>query len=497
MAYPPLRLLQHEQEYEHATITGEGNVTETPITIAEAASWLRAGRITSVALTEAMLARAHAAQASLGAFNVITDETALAAARAADAAFAAGIDRGPLQGIPLGIKDLLATRDAPTTANSRVLDPAWGQRDDATVVRKLREAGAVLMGKLVLSEYAIGWPDPDTGFPIPRNPWNPAHFPGGSSSGTGVAVSAGLILGGLGSDTGGSVRGPASFCGISGLKVTFGLVSKEGAVPLGYTLDSIGPMTRTARDCALMMDVMAGYDPADPSSANVPLPSYADALTGSLAGVRVGLPSAYFFDNPEVDGEVRAAVLAGIEAMRAAGAKIVPIEIPYLAEGRTAQRVAMIAEAYAYHLPDLRARPHLYGKYTRLSFLQGAMYTAADYVQAQRMRSVMRDTCIAVMADVDVVVTPTSPKVAPRYDEYDPDSSVTAPSFTGYWNSTGMPALSVPCGFSNGLPIGMQIIGSPFTDDTVLAVGDAYQQITDWHLRLPDVPALKPQEVTA
>ncbi len=471
-------------------------MTKIPTTIAEAADWLRAGRITSVALTEAMLARAHAAQEALGAFVVITDDTARAAARAADAAFAAGIDRGPLQGVPLGIKDLLATQDAPTTANSRVLDPAWGKRADATVVRKLREAGAVLMGKLVLSEYAIGWPDPETGFPVPRNPWDPARFPGGSSSGTGVAVAAGLTLGGLGSDTGGSVRGPASFCGISGLKVTFGRVSKEGAVPLGYTLDTVGPMTRTARDCALMMDVMAGYDPADPSSADMPVPHYAAALTGTLVGVRVGVPSAYFFDVPELDTEVSAAVRAAIDTMRTAGAQIVNMDIPYIAEARTAQRVIMIAEAYTYHLPDLRTRPERYGKYTRQTFLQGALYTAADYIGAQRMRSVIRDACLAAMADVDVVITPTAPNIATRYDEYDPDGAATTPSFMGHWNLTGMPAFSVPCGFhSTGMPIGMQIVGRPFADDTVLVVGDAYQQITDWHLRVPDVPALKEAEV--
>jgi len=467
-------------------------MTEIPTTIAEAAEWLRAGRITSVALTEAMLARAHMAQEALGAFVVITHETARAAARAADAAFAAGVDRGPLQGVSLGIKDLLATQDAPTTANSRVLDPAWGQWADATVVRKLRAAGAVFIGKLVLSEYAIGWPDPATGFPVPRNPWDPARFPGGSSSGTGVAVAAGLILGGLGSDTGGSVRGPASFCGISGLKVTFGRVSKEGAVPLSYTLDTVGPMARTARDCALMMDVMAGYDPADPSSANVPVPQYAATLTGSLAGVRIGVPSAYFFNAPELDAEVCAAVRAAIDRMQTAGAQVVHLDIPYTAEARTAQRVILIAEAYTYHLSDLRAQPERYGKYTRQTFLQGALYTAADYLGAQRMRSVVRDACLAAMADVDVVITPTAPNIATRYDEYDPDGAITTPSFMGHWNLTGMPALSVPCGFHRtGMPIGMQIIGKPFTDDIVLAVGDAYQQITDWHLRVPEVPALK------
>jgi len=225
---------------------------DLPSTIAEAGDWLRTRRITSLELTRELLGRAHAAQDRIAAFLAFTDETALEAAAQADRELAAGADRGPLHGIPLAVKDLLATRDAPTTAASRVLDPAWGQRDDATVVRKLRESGAVLLGKLSLHEFAIGWPDPATGIPFARNPWDVARSPGGSSSGTGAAVAAGLILGGLGSDTGGSIRGPAAYCGISGLKPTFGLVSKEGCVPLGYSLDHVGPMARTMRDCGPM-----------------------------------------------------------------------------------------------------------------------------------------------------------------------------------------------------------------------------------------------------
>src|SRR5215212_841718 len=259
-----------------------------PLTITEAAEWLRSGRITSVALTEAQLARAHAIQDTLAAFIEILDEPALAGARQADADFAAGVDRGPLQGIPIGVKDIIATGDAPSTANSRVLDPAWGNRDDATVVKKLRAAGAIVIGKLGLHEFALGWPDPDTGFRIPKNPWDLTRSPGGSSSGTGSAVGGGLVLGGLGTCTGGSVRGPASFCGISGIKQTFGRVSKAGCVPLGYSLDHIGPMARTARDCAIMLQVMAGYDPLDLCAVDIPVPDMTGPLTGSFDGVKIG-----------------------------------------------------------------------------------------------------------------------------------------------------------------------------------------------------------------
>lgn len=469
---------------------------ELPGTIVEAGQWLRGGKITAAELTGAMLARCHAAQDTLGAFNVITDEAAMAAARAADADFARGIDRGPLQGIPLAIKDLLATSDAPTTANSRVLDPAWGQRADATVVRKLRAAGAALVGKTVLHEFAIGWPDPETGFPIARNPWDPARTPGGSSSGTGTAVCAGLALGGLGSDTGGSIRGPASYCGISGIKPTFGRVSKEGCVPLGYSLDNIGPLARTTRDCAIMLEAIAGYDPADPCTVNIPVPSMTAGLDGSLAGVRIGIPRDYFFTAPELDAEVKKSVLAAVDSMRDAGATVVEIDLPHTESAAVAYRVTISAEAYAYHERDLRERLALYGMHTRLRLMHGMLYTAADFVQAQRVRSVVRDAWTAAMRAVDVLVTPTSTAVAPTFESYDGAKVDTTPSFTGVWNLVGFPALSVNCGFSKGgLPIGMQIVGAPFAEPVVFRVGDAYQRVTDWHTRAPDVDLAT--EVTA
>ncbi len=469
---------------------------ELPQTIVEAGEWLRSGKITAAALTETLLARCHAAQERLGAFNVITDDTAKAAAWAADEDFARGADRGPLQGIPLAIKDLLATSDAPTTANSRVLDPAWGRRADATVVRKLRAAGAVLLGKTVLHEFAIGWPDPATGFPIARNPWDPARTPGGSSSGTGTAVCASLALGGIGSDTGGSIRGPASYCGISGIKPTFGRVSKEGCVPLGYSLDNLGPLTRTVRDCAIMLEAIAGFDPADPCTVNLPVPSMTAGLDGTLAGMRIGIPRDYFFTAPELDAEVKATVYAAIDAMRDAGATVVDVDLPYTESAAAAYRVTISAEAYAYHEQDLRERPELYGMHTRLRLMHGILYTAADFVQAQRVRSVVRAAWAAAMRDVDVLITPTSVAVAPTFAGYDGTKVDTSPAFTGVWNLVGFPALSVGCGFSSaGLPIGMQIVGAPFAEPTVFRVGDAYQRITDWHTRAPAID--REAEVTA
>jgi aspartyl-tRNA(Asn)/glutamyl-tRNA(Gln) amidotransferase subunit A len=461
---------------------------DLPGTIAEAGQWLRSRRITSVELTSELLRRAHATQDSVSAFLAFTDESALAAAAVADNKLASGTDRGPLHGIPLGVKDLLATRDAPTTASSRVLDPAWGKRDDATVVRKLRDAGAVILGKLALHEFAIGWPDPATGIPYAHNPWDLARSPGGSSSGTGAAVAAGLILGGLGSDTGGSIRGPAAYCGISGLKPTFGLVSKEGCVPLGYSLDHIGPMARTMRDCALMLGVMAGFDAADASSADVPPVDYVGALTGSLNGVRIGVPRSYFFDQPELDEEVRTSVDVAIAEMERAGAQVTDVTLPHAAIARNAQRVIMMGEAYAYHEPDLQTRPELYGRWTRVQIASGALYSAADYVQAQRVRSLIKREVAAAMADLDVLVMPTAIGTAPTFEGYDPDALLKSPSFMAIWNITGQPAASICCGFSSsGLPIGMQLVGNAFDDAAVLRVGDAYQQITDWHTRTPSL----------
>jgi aspartyl-tRNA(Asn)/glutamyl-tRNA(Gln) amidotransferase subunit A len=462
-------------------------MTDVPGSIVEAGARLRDGRVTALELTEALLARATSAQDTIAAFVTITRETALAAAVQADAELLAGTDRGPLHGIPIGIKDLIVTEEAPTTANSRVLDPAWGQRPDATVVRKLRAAGAIVCGKLALHEFAIGAPDPATGFPIPCNPWDLERTPGGSSSGTGAALAAGLILGGLGTDTGGSIRGPASLCGISGLKPTFGRVSKDGCVPLSYSLDHVGPMAHTVRDCALMLQVMAGFDENDPCTVDRQVPTMTAGLDGACDGLRIGVPHGYFFDAADLKDDVKEAVLAAIETLRSGGARVVDVSMPHAEVARQAQRVIMLGEAYAYHEPDLLTRPELYGRWTRQTIRQGAFYSAADYVQAQRVRSIVKAEVAAILREVDVLITPTMLSVASRFDEYSYEDSLHGPSLMSMWNLTGLPAMSIPCGFSSGgLPIGLQIIGRPFDEPTVLKIGDAYQAMTDWHQRVPE-----------
>jgi aspartyl-tRNA(Asn)/glutamyl-tRNA(Gln) amidotransferase subunit A len=471
-------------------------MSDIPLTIKDAAAALRTGSISSADLTSALLERVDKLNPTLGAFIAVTPDSAMATARQADADLRQGFDKGPLHGIPLGVKDIIATHDAPTTANSHILDRAWGEGWDAPVVERLRNAGAVILGKTVTSEFACGAPDPDNGFPMPKNPWNLEHSAAGSSAGTGIAVAAGLALGGLGTDTGGSVRGPAAANGHTGLKVTFGRVPKFGCVPLGYSLDSVGPMARTAWDCAALLRVMAGYDARDPTAANVPVADYAAALTGSIRGLRVGVPTSYFFDVPDLDAEVKASVEAGIAELERAGAEVREVHIPHADVAKTANNLILAADGLAYHHDDLRDRWQDYGCYTRTVIARGAMFTAADFVQAQRFRAYFKKVVASAMADVDVLVTPTSTTPAERIADMDMTRRMLGVSFTGVWNLVGLPALAVPCGFSSsGLPLSMQIVGKPFDEATVLRVGDTYQQAVDWQLRVPPIARDEKSEV--
>ena len=460
---------------------------DLPLTIKDAAAGLRSGAYSSTELTTALLAKSKELNPTLGAFIAFTEEGALKAAAAADANFAGGVDKSPLQGIPMAVKDIIATADAPTTANSLVLAPEWGDGIDAAVVEKLRAAGVAITGKLVLNEFATGQPDPSGPFPMPQNPWDLPRSASGSSSGTGIAVSAGMVLGGLGTDTGGSTRGPSSFNGISGIKQTFGRVSKYGCVPLGYSLDHINLMARSAYDCALILQVIAGYDPRDPTTVNVPVPDYVAALTGSVAGVRIGIPTTYFFDAPELDPEVKAA-----------GATVFDVPIPYLAEAKDANTIIMAGESGAYHRPDVGTKFDEYGRFTVQSVTRGNLFSASDYVQAQRFRSYFKKAVAAAMAPIDVLITPTSIGTATLRAEMmaNPAAQLTSRSFTGVWNLTGLPAMAIPTGMSSAeLPLpmsmsmSMQIIGKPFAEEMVLRGADAYQRLTTHHLNVPPISA--------
>jgi aspartyl-tRNA(Asn)/glutamyl-tRNA(Gln) amidotransferase subunit A len=452
-----------------------------PLTITEAAAALRSGTLTSVALTQATIARADVLDGPLGIYIVRSDEAALEAAARADSELAAGVDRGLLHGIPLGVKDIIATSDSPTTAQSLILDPSFGAQGDAVVVQRLRAAGAVITGKTTTMEYAIGFPDFDKPFPIPRNPFSLAHWTGGSSSGTGGGIAAGLFLGGLGTDTGGSVRMPAAWCGISGLKQTFGRVPKSGCVPLGYSYDHIGPMTRSARDCAAMLAVMAGHDESDACSVDVPVDDYLGALTGDIAGARIGVDFSFLAD-PGFDPDNAELLAAALEVFTAAGATIVEVKLPFYDELTTATMSGLTAEAFAYHRGDLQSRWEDYGGPTRMAIAQAIMTTSADYVQAQRVRRAGVRAVTALFAGVDVILTPSTATPSPAFDDLSWGSLMDS-ILTPYWNAVGNPAISVPLGLtSGGLPVGLQIAGRPFEESTVLRVADAFQLHTDHHL---------------
>ncbi|MGW6278034.1 amidase [Kribbella sp. NPDC055071] len=460
-------------------------------TIKDAAAALRDGGLTSTALTQQILDRAIALNPALGAYVEITAEAALEQAGQADADLAAGDDRGPLQGIPLAIKDIIAMKGAPTTANSHVLAEDWGAGTDAPVVARLRDVGAVFVGKATTSEFACGLPDATKRFLVPHNPWNVDHTPAGSSSGTGIAVAAGLALGGLGTDTGGSVRSPAAVNGHTGLKVTFGRVPKSGVVPLGFSLDSIGPMARSAWDCAALLEVMAGYDPTDPNSAQQPVPAYTELLDGSVDGLRIALPMPYFFDHDQLDPEMHDAVVSAVKQLVGLGASSTEVDLPYAGEAKDANSIIMVAEAYAYHRNDLVNRWTDYGVHTRPMLARGAFYTAGDVAQAQRFRRFFSRQVAELFTNYDVIITPSAPVPAEPADTLSPSKRLHTPSYTGQWNLTGLPAVAVPAGFSSsGLPLSMQIVGKPFAEATVLKVADALQRVSDWHLAVPPVDAL-------
>ena len=468
-------------------------MTATPtelcyMTIAQAAPLLRDGQLSPVELTRAFLERIEAIDGRLNSYVTLLPERALAQARAAEAEILRGDYRGPLHGIPIGLKDLYDTAGILTTAMSRVT-PDRVPTEDATTVARLNQAGTILLGKLAMHEFALGGPDFTSLFPPARNPWNLAHIPGGSSSGSGAAVAAGLCMGALGSDTGGSIRGPASMCGIVGIKPTYGRVSNFGVVPLSWSQDHCGPMTWTVADNALMLQALAGHDPKDPTTSTAPVPDYSAALREGIAGMTIGVPRRYFFEaGPDVEPETLAAIEGALEVMAELGATVRDVDIPHVEQSRAANQTIMMGEAFAYHEHNLKTRREDYGAMVRDRFLLGGMLTISDYVQAQRVRSLIKREMADALREVDVLVTPTSPKPAAALEGYSGGATLTGPSFTGPFNASGIPAISTPGGFSSdGLPIGLQIAGKPFDEATVLRVAYAYEQAARWFERRPPV----------
>lgn len=463
------------------------------ITLTGAAAALRDGSTTSVTLTRRALARADALDAQLGVYLTRFDEYALERAAAADEEFAAGIDRGPMQGIPVGIKDILAMAEGPTTAQSIVLDPEWGAGRDAIVVERLKAAGAVITGKLTTMEFACGIPDRDKPFPIPRNPWDRDRYAGGSSSGSGSGVASGMMLGAVGTDTAGSIRLPAMFCGVSGLKPTFGRVPNAGCTPMGYSMDHIGPLARSARDCGTFLQAIAGGDDRDPSAVDLPVPDFVASANGSLAGMRIGLARGLFA--PGDDPAVRPAFEAAVAVLEALGATVVDVALPLYGELSGAAFVIQACEGMAYHLPDLRSRWTDFFAGSRQLLGLGALFSGADYVQAQRVRRVAQREIAALFATVDLIATPGASQAATSLERMEREgaASLIGVLHTAYWNAVGNPALVVPMGFNaDELPLSLQLGARPFEEALLVQAGDAYQRVTDWHLREPPAASSPP-----
>ena len=476
-------------------MTSDQGAPET-LTLTEARDAIRAGELTSEELVSACLRRIAATEPALHACVTVMGDTALAQARVADSATHAKAHTGPLHGLPIALKDLIATRGVLTTAGSRVLDD-WIPDEDAAVVTRLIEAGAIALCKTNTHEFAFGTYTPPT-----RNPWNTERIPGGSSGGSAAALAADDCPGALGTDTGGSIRIPSACCGVTGLKPTYGLVSRTGITPLSWSLDVAGPMARTVADCALLLDTLAGYDPTDPDSMDVPLLNYTAALSAArspeeaVRGTRISVPTNYFFH--PIDPEVEAAVRAAIATCAEMGATVVELAMPaalddFFGVYRGVQR----PEAYTYHsdMGWLTTRADRYSPTVRANIEAGADISARDYIRAQQARRAFTREMLALMAQVDVLLTPTMALPAPRADESDtplraggeivPDGTLRC---TFPFNMTGQPALSLPCGFtSDGMPIGLQIVGARFGEATILRLGHAYQRVTTWHTRRPSL----------
>jgi aspartyl-tRNA(Asn)/glutamyl-tRNA(Gln) amidotransferase subunit A len=458
------------------------------LSIAEAGRALRAGTVTSVALTQHALARIAALDPLLHAFVLVTRERALADAERADRELKSGIDKGPLHGVPYALKDIYNTAGIRTTCHSKLLldhVPA----EDSVVEAKLKAGGAVLLGKLATHEFAFGGPSFDLPFPPARNPWHLDHFTGGSSSGSGAAVAAGFTRMAMGSDTGGSIRGPAFYCGVVGLKPTYGRVSRRGVFPLSYTLDHCGPLTWTVEDTALTMQVIAGYDPQDPACADLPVDDFSQGLGQDLAGLKLAYPRSFFATSAGVTAEVIASLDAAAQEVAKLGATVEEITLPDFDIFNSCGRVIIAAESYAIHEEELLTRPLDYGRYTYQRMMVGATLSAADLVQAFRLRRELTTQLNGeVLKTYDAMITANGLTAAPRFDEFDPETPPKMTLQTMPFNVTGNPVLAMPAGFSkSGLPLGLQIVGRPFDEATVLRVGAAYEAAAGWIHKRPEL----------
>jgi len=457
------------------------------MTAVEASRAFATKKLSPVELMTALLARIDALDPKLHAFIRLDAEAAMAAAKSAEQEIAAGRIRGPLHGVPVGIKDIINVAGLPTTCHSKILLDNIAE-SDSVVVGKLRQAGAIMMGKLSTHEFAIGGPSHDLPFPAARNPWNPDHHPGGSSSGSGAGVCGGLFPVALGTDTGGSVRNPASACGIVGLKPTYGLVSRRGVFPLSFTLDHIGPLTRTVADNALMLDTIAGHDPEDPGSSATQSRYFGRMLDRGVRGLRIGFIRHFHERDMPAHPEVTAALEDVARVLQAEGAEVQTVEIPSLNEFSNINRVILCSEAWSIHAPWLRTRPGDYGQLSRRRLMPGAFMNAGDYVGAQRRRLELIAAVEDKLRDFDILMCASSMDPASNIL----DAAETARTYPRQartpFNVTGHPALAMMSGLaSTGLPTSVQFVGRYFDDATVFRVAAAYERATHWAAKKPPI----------
>ena len=461
-------------------------MNDTTPTIAQASRDIAAGKLSPVALTDMMLDRIDAHNGTLNAFVTITADVARQQARHAEAEIKAGRYLGPMHGIALGYKDIFETAGILTTGHSHSLLDRVPEKDCSSVA-KMQAAGAVCLGKLATHEFAFGGPSFDLPWPPARNPWNTDHFTGGSSSGTGAAVTAGLALGGYGSDTGGSIRLPAAYCGLVGIKPTYGRISRAGVYPLSFSLDHAGPLAWTAEDCAMMMEVMAGYDPADPACADMPVPEYSKLLNKDLSGIRIGVVR-HFWEEADATVDTVNAMEAALKVFESLGATLLEITLPSLMDYTATTSLILLADGAAVHEDVLKKSPELFGEILRKRLYLASMFSAADYVQALRRRRELCDAYNEATQDVDIVFTATAPGPAPRLDEMHWFYTFTKPLLTMPFNLTGSPAVATRAGFSSsGLPLSFQLVGKPFDEATILAAAHAYERATQWAEQRPQM----------
>jgi aspartyl-tRNA(Asn)/glutamyl-tRNA(Gln) amidotransferase subunit A len=457
------------------------------MTIAEAARLIRARKLSPVELTEALLARIATLDGVYHAYIAVTADTARAEAKAAEAEIAGGTWRGPMHGVPYAAKDIFDVAGVATTCHSK-LRMDHRATTDATAIARLRAGGAILLGKLALHEFATGGPTLELPWPAALNPWNLDLHPGGSSSGSAVAVATGLAPGTLGTDTGGSVRNPATCCGIIGMKPTYGLVSRAGVFPLSFSLDHVGPLTRTVEDNAILLGTIAGHDPADPASADRAPPDLLDGLRAGVKGLRIGVIAHFYTEDTVGSPEQVAAFTEAADVLRRLGAEVRPVRLSPLPRYADCGRTIQFAESYAVHERDLQQHPDGYAAITRSKLLPGAFIPASDYVKAQQFRRLLCQEFATLMKDYDAVITLSSLDLPCRIDDRETIAKTYERQCRMPFNVTGTPAISVPTGFTTaGLPLAMQIAGAAFAEPMVYRIAHAYCEATGFADRRPVV----------